>query len=95
MFHINVLLTAKNEHDVADIERLLREAAGLSRREPGCERFEVYHSQSDTRVFLLCEWWSSEEAWKTHKEQRAVQEIYLPKVLPLVERIPHISTLVE
>jgi len=95
MFHINVLLTAKDENDIPTIASLLSEAAGMTRLEPGCERFEVYHSQSDNKVFLLCEWWESENAWKIHKEQRAVQEIYLPKVLPLVDRTPHISTLVE
>lgn len=95
MFHINVLLTVKDTQNVASIESLLGEAAGLSREEPGCVRFEVYHSESDPAVFLLCEWWESEEAWKVHKEQRAVQEIYLPKVLPLVDRTPHISKLVS
>lgn len=95
MFHIIVTLTANNEEDVPRIEGLLAEGAKLTRAEPGCERFEVYHSQSDARVFLLCEWWESEAAWNTHKEAPAIQEIYLPKVLPLVSRVPHISTLVE
>ena len=39
MFHINVLLTVRDENDVTEIEQLLAQAANLSREEPGCERF--------------------------------------------------------
>ena len=95
LFHIIVVLTANRESDVSEIEQLLQESAGLSREEPGCERFEVYHSQSDNSVFLLSEWWESEDAWKAHRERCAVQEIYMPKVLPLVDRTPHISSLIS
>jgi quinol monooxygenase YgiN len=95
MFHINVLLTVSVESDIEEIRSLLAQCASLSRQEPGCERFEVYHSQSDPKVFLLCEWWQSEQAWQVHRNEKAVQEIYLPKVLPRVTRTPHISTLVE
>ena len=91
MFHINVILTVTDENDVAEIGSLLAQAASLSREEPGSERVEVYHSQSDSRVFLLCEWWESEAAWQAHRNEKAVQEIYAPKVLPRVTRTPHIS----
>ena len=37
----------------------------------------------------------SEQAWQDHREREAVQTIYLPKVMPLVERIPHFSTKLE
>jgi quinol monooxygenase YgiN len=97
VFCINVLLTVKDEHAdaVDDIRRLLAEACRLSREEPGCLRFEVYHSESDPKVFLLCERWQSEQAWKDHREEKAFREIYQPQVMPRVERVPHISTLVE
>lgn len=89
MFCINVLLQVKNPADVDEVARLLTEAARLSREEPGCLRFEAFHSQSDPNVFLLCERWESEAAWQAHRE------IYQPQVLPKVERTPHISTLLE
>ena len=95
MFCINVILTVNNEDDIDDIRDLLAEAAHLSREEPGCVRFEVFHSQSDRQTFLLCERWASEQAWKDHRQERAFQEIYEPQVLPRVQRVPHISTLVE
>lgn len=94
MFCINVILTANDEADVPTIRELLGEAARLSREEPGCIRFEVCHSTSAPGIFMLCERWDSEEAWKTHREEKAFQEIYQPKVMPLVERTPHICELI-
>ncbi|MEQ8785711.1 MAG: antibiotic biosynthesis monooxygenase family protein [Pirellulaceae bacterium] len=95
MFHINVWLTVKDAADAPKVRELLAEACRLSRAEPGCVRFEVFHSQSDAQKFLLCERWESEQAWKEHRNEKAFQEIYLPHVLPLVDREPHISDLVE
>ena len=51
--------------------------------------------QADEECFLLCEHWASKEAWETHRQGQAVTEIYLPLVLPRVDRTPHVSTLVE
>lgn len=95
MFAINVVLTVKNESDIDQVRELLTQCGRLSRAEPGCLRFEVCDSQDDSRVFILVERWESEQAWQDHKQRQAVQEIYLPQVLPLVERVPHISTLLE
>lgn len=95
MFHINVWLTVKQSADTAKVRELLAEACRLSRQESGCVRFEVFHSQSDERKFLLCERWESEQAWKDHRNEQAFTEIYQPHVLPLVDREPHISDLVE
>ncbi len=95
MFCINVLLQVKEAADAPRIAELLTEAGRLSRQEPGCLRFEVYHSQSDEQVFILCERWESEQAWQAHRQERAFTEIYVPQVLPKVERVPHISSLLE
>ena len=90
MFHINVWLTVKDAAHVGEVRTLLAEAARLSRAEQGCCGFEVYHSQSDKQKFLLSERWESEQAWQNHRSEKAFTEIYQPKVLPLVEREPHI-----
>lgn len=97
VFCINVWLTVKDEHagEVDEIRGLLAEARQLSLQEEGCLRFEVYHSMSDPKVFLLTERWSSEQAWKDHRREKAFTDIYQPKILPRVDRVPHISTLVE
>ncbi len=95
MIYANIFLTVKDEKDVDEIRDLLAEQGRLSRAEPGCVRFEVYHSQADRRVFLLCERWESQEALDIHRTAKAYKEIYQPKVLPRVDRVPHLSFLVE
>ncbi len=95
MFCINVLLKVNEAADAGEIRDLLAEAARLSRAEPGCLRFEVYQAQDEPESFLLCERWESRGAWEAHREEKAFQEIYQPKVLPKVQRTPYISTLVE
>ncbi len=94
MIYQNVVLSVNNPTDVATVLALLTEHAGLSRAEPGCERFEVYQSNEHPHIFFLIERWANEQALANHKEATAVQTIYFPKVLPLVERTPHPSTLV-
>ena len=94
MFCINVWLTVKEAADIEPIGKLLAEAARLSREEPGCLRFEVYHSQNDASRYLLCERWESKQAWEAHREEKAFTQIYQPQVLPKVDREPHISDLV-
>jgi len=95
MIYGNILLTVNDENDVPEIRELLKEQGRLSREEPGCERFEVYHSQSDPKTFLLIERWASQEALDEHRKAKAYTEIYQPKVIPKVTRTPHMSDLVE
>jgi len=95
MFNINVWLTVKDAADVPVVRDLLAQATRLTRAEPGCVRFEVYHSQADATRFLLCEVWGEQSDWETHRTGKAFTEIYAPQVLPRVNREPHISTLVE
>ncbi|MGE5193456.1 MAG: putative quinol monooxygenase [Deltaproteobacteria bacterium] len=95
MYCLNVWLTVKDAANVETVRKLLVEQVHLSRAEPGCLRFEVYHSEADPRRFLLVERWAQKANWEMHRTAKAVQEIYIPKVLPLVDREPHVSTLVE
>lgn len=94
MIYNNVMLKVKNAADVEAVAQLLSEQARLSSEEPGCARFEVYHSQADHLQFLLVEQWNTESDLARHKEAKAFTELYLPKVIPLVERVPHLSHLV-
>ncbi len=95
MLHLNVWLTVKAPEEVEQVRELLTECCRLSRQEPGCARFEIYHSQVDSTRFLLNEHWETEAALDQHRQAKAFTEIYTPKVLPLVTREPHPSTLVE
>jgi quinol monooxygenase YgiN len=95
MIYANIWLTVKDAADVPMIRDCLAEQGRLSRAEPGCARFEVYHSQADPTRFLLVERWESQEAIDMHRKAKAYTEIYQPKVLPRVTRDGHVSTLVE
>lgn len=95
MYCLNVWLTVKDPANIETVRQLLAEQGKLSRAEPGCLRFEAYHSEADARRFLLVERWGQKSDWETHRTAKAVTEIYIPKVLPLVDREPHVSTLVE
>lgn len=89
MIHLNVLLTVNNPDDVETIKGLLIEQGKHSREEPGCARFEVYHSTAEPTKFLLNEHWESQEAVDGHRKGYAYTQIYQPKVLPLVTREGH------
>ena len=89
MIFSNVLLTVNNEADIETVHNLLIEQAKQSSEEPGCARFEVYHSQSEPGFFVLVEQWETHADLEQHRKAKAFIEIYMPKVLPLVSRIPH------
>jgi quinol monooxygenase YgiN len=95
MVKVNVILNVRNADDVEQVRELLAEHGRRSRAEPGCLRFEIYHSRSDPAVFILNEHWESEQLLDTHREAAACKEIYFPRVIPLVERTPHVCDLVE
>lgn len=95
MHCLNVILTVKNEADVPKVRGLLTECGRLSRQEAGCLRYEACHSRSDPKVFMLCERWATEADWLEHRKQRAYLEIYQPQVIPLVDRVPHPSDMLE
>ena len=71
MVYNNVVVTVKDERDIDEVKSLLLEQTRLSRLEPGCDRFELYHSQSDAKVFILVERWSSAEALDQHRLAKA------------------------
>jgi quinol monooxygenase YgiN len=95
MVYLNVLLTVKKDSEVAEIRELLAEQRRRSLAEPGCVRFEVYQSQGDPRAFILNEHWESQAALDTHRQAAAFKEIYEPRVMPRVDRLPHVCSLVE
>jgi quinol monooxygenase YgiN len=91
MIYNNIILTVQDEANIDAIAELLTQQGTLSRQEPGCARFEVYHSKADPKVFMLIEQWESEESLNVHRKAKSYLEVYQPKVLPLVERVPHPS----
>jgi quinol monooxygenase YgiN len=93
MLCLTIFLTAKDAADVDTIRELLTEAMQSSRHEPGCLRFDVYHSTADVRRFTLVEHWQDQAALDAHRTGAAYTGIYKPRVMPLVEREGHPSEL--
>ena len=92
---MNIILTVKEERDIEAVRDLLCEAMRKSRNESGCERFDVYQSQSKANQFMMVEHWFSQEALDAHRQAEAYTTIYKPQVIPLVERVGHPVTLLE
>jgi quinol monooxygenase YgiN len=57
--------TAKEGHSVALGARLLA-LAGPSRSEPGCLRYDVYHSNDDPNTWFVYEDWRSRADFDAH-----------------------------
>ena len=95
MIYLNVVLNVKDAANIDRVRGLLQHMAIASRAEPGCERFEIYHSDHEPSTFLLVERWASQSALDQHRLSRAFKEHYEPLVIPLVDRAPHPSTLLD
>jgi quinol monooxygenase YgiN len=95
MICLTILLTVKDATDVPKVRELLGAAMRKSRTEPGCLRFDVYHSTAEPRRFTLVEHWAGQEALEAHRLAEAYTTIYKPHVMPLVDREGHPSTLLE
>ena len=67
MVYNNVLLRVKDIKNISLVGELLKEQAKRSSEEPGCIRFEVYHSSSDVQQFILVEQWANDGDLERHK----------------------------
>ena len=95
MICLTIVLTVKDAADVPKVRDLLGEALRKSRTEPGCLRFDAYHSTAEPRRFTLVEHWESQAALEAHRLAEAYTTIYKPHVMPLIEREGHPATLLE
>ena len=94
MVYNNVILNLKDIDDAETVAGMLTTLADMSRKEPGCDRFEVYHSQSNPEIFILVERWLTQEHLDEHKKTDSFAIFYMNNVIPLVNRVPHPSTLI-
>lgn len=95
MIYLNVVLTVKDPTDIPFVRSTMAELGRLARAESGCLRFEVYNSQSDARVFFLNEIWQDATSLDAHRKAKPFVEIYMPKIVPKLERVPHPCDLLE
>jgi quinol monooxygenase YgiN len=96
MFVIIVNLKVKDKKDIGFVKMCLAEVSRITlTEEPCCKRLDVYQSENDDSIFILYENWEDRKDWEEHRNKTAFKDIYAPKVLPLVERVPHICNLVN
>ena len=92
MVDLVVILTAKDIGNLAQLRELMATQLNLSREEPGCVRFDAFESQTAPGTFIVVERWESQVALDEHRKARAITTVYIPKILPLVERVLHVCT---
>jgi quinol monooxygenase YgiN len=95
MVYLNVVLTVKAAADISFVRATMTELGRLARKDAGCVRFEVYHSQSHTNTFFLVEQWEDEASLDAHRKAKPFTETYMKTVVPKLERVPHMCDLLS
>ncbi|HVP18949.1 MAG TPA: putative quinol monooxygenase [Spirochaetia bacterium] len=72
-----------------DLERALRDVAGLTRAQPGCVSFTVLRGAQDPAVMIGFERWESNEAHDRHLQGAHVQK-FLSAVADVLAEPPDI-----
>lgn len=89
MIHLTVVLTVRSDADIPFVRSTMTDLGKLAKLDAGCVRFEVYHSQTDKRVFFLNEIWETAAALDAHRQTKAFLDTYMKTVVPKLERAPH------
>ncbi|MCQ0021731.1 antibiotic biosynthesis monooxygenase [Streptomyces somaliensis DSM 40738] len=91
MFDLIVIVRVRESDDIAPVADALARMRPLCLAEEGCVSWEAYASQEDPGRFVLVERWTSRAHWEAHDSGDAIQKIYLPEILPRVDREVHPS----
>jgi quinol monooxygenase YgiN len=67
MLCLTVMILVRDPADVPRVRDLLSQQRRGSLTEPGCLKFDVYHSTVEPRRFVLVEHWASAEALEAHR----------------------------
>ena len=89
MIYLTVVLRVRSDADVAFVRKTMTELGHLAKKDAGCVRFEVYHSQADKQSFFLNEIWQDQASLDAHRQTKAFVETYMKEVVPKLERAPH------
>ena len=91
MFHLIITIASKTPEDAVPVALALSRMRPLCLAEPGCILWEAYQSQENPGKFVLVEHWQTREHWDAHDELSAIQDIYIPEILPRIIREIHPS----
>ncbi|MFD3544432.1 putative quinol monooxygenase [Streptomyces sp. NPDC058655] len=92
MFDLVVIARVPEPDDAGPVADALARMRPLCLAEDGCIAWEAYRSHEDAGRFVLVERWASRAHWEAHGDGAAIQEVYLPEILPRVEREVHPSS---
>ncbi|MFJ2769497.1 putative quinol monooxygenase [Streptomyces sp. NPDC087300] len=91
MFDLIVIAHVPRADDITLVADALARMRPLCLAEDGCVSWEAYHSHEDPARFVLVERWATRGHWEAHGEGEAIQRIYLPEIMPRIEREVHPS----
>ena len=91
MFKLIVTLSANTAADIPPVADALARMRPICLAEPGCLQWEAYQSLEQPAKFVLVEHWQTREHWDAHGDVSAIQNIYLPEILPRITREVHPS----
>ncbi|MET8580318.1 putative quinol monooxygenase [Streptomyces collinus] len=92
MFDLIVIVRVPESGEIPAVADALARMRPLCLAEDGCVNWEAYQSQGDPGRFVLVERWASRAHWEAHDSGDAIQKIYVPELLPRIEREVHPST---
>ena len=95
MIDLTVVLSARDIVSVPKLRECLATQVNLSREEPGCVRFEAFESQTVPGTFILIERWETQAALDAHRTAKGFTTVYAPLVLPLVDRVAHVCSMLQ
>jgi quinol monooxygenase YgiN len=88
-FRLIVDIRVRVAAEIAHVQDALARMRVVCLSEPGCLVWEAYQSHETPERFFLVEHWASKLLWEAHGEMSAIQDIYLPEILPRINREIH------
>ncbi|MCP9206826.1 putative quinol monooxygenase [Streptomyces sp. NEAU-Y11] len=91
MFDLIVIIRVSEGASIDPVADALSRMRPLCLAEDGCVSWEAYQSHQDPHRFVLVEHWASRADWEAHDAGDAIQKIYIPEIMPHIEREVHPS----
>ncbi len=95
MFDLIVIIRVPEGTDIALVADALARMRPLCLAEDGCVSWEAYQSHEEPSRFVLVERWVSRAHWEAHDAGDAIRKIYVPEIMPRIEREVHPSSRVR
>lgn len=89
MFDLVVIVRVRQAGDIPAVADAPARMRPLCPADAGCLAREAYASEADPARFVLVERWADRAHGEAHGFGEAIREIYVPELLPRVEREVH------